>query len=117
MEPKINSLANGALINNTLSQFQQMWQEAMPLTDIWLKQYADKYHSLQKLKREFATAQENISTNDITPNKMQQEALKALAKLQQNNKHKALLISATGTGKTYLSAFAVKKPILNDYCF
>lgn len=106
---KINSLANGSLINNTLSQFQQMWQEAMPLTDIWLKQYTDKYYSLQKLKREFATAQENISTNDIAPNKMQQEALKALAKLQQNNKHKALLISATGTGKTYLSAFAVKK--------
>lgn len=106
---KINSLANGALINNTLSQFQQMWQEAIPLTDIWLKQYADKYHSLQKLKRKFATAQEDISTNDIAPNKMQQEALKALAKLQQNNKHKALLISATGTGKTYLSAFAVKK--------
>lgn len=106
---KISSLANGALINNTLSQFQQMWQEAIPLTDIWLKQYTDKYHSLQKLKREFATAQENISTNDIAPNKMQQEALNALAKLQQNNKHKALLISATGTGKTYLSAFAVKK--------
>lgn len=106
---KINSLTNGALINNTLSQFQQMWQESLPLTDIWLKQYATKYHSLQKLKREFAAAQENISTNDITPNKMQQEALKALAKLQQNNKHKALLISATGTGKTYLSAFAVKK--------
>lgn len=106
---KINSLANGALINNTLSQFQQMWQEAMPLTDIWLKQYATKYHSLQKLKRQFATAQENISTNDIAPNKMQQEALTALEKLQQDNKHKALLISATGTGKTYLSAFAVKK--------
>lgn len=106
---KINSLANGALINNTLFQFQQMWQEAIPLTDIWLKQYTDKYHSLQKLKRQFATAQENISTNDITPNKMQQEALTALAKLQQDNKHKALLISATGTGKTYLSAFAVKK--------
>lgn len=106
---KINSLANGSLINNTLSQFQQMWQEAMPLTDIWLKQYADKYHSLQKLKRQFATAQENISTNDIAPNKMQQEALTALEKLQQDNKHKALLISATGTGKTYLSAFAVKK--------
>ena len=106
---KINSLANGSLINNTLSQFQQMWQEATPLTNIWLKQYTDKYHSLQKLKREFATAQENISTNDIAPNKMQQEALTALEKLQQDNKHKALLISATGTGKTYLSAFAVKK--------
>lgn len=106
---KISSLANGALINNTLSQFQQMWQEAMPLTDIWLKQYTDKYHSLQKLKRQFATAQENISTNDIAPNKMQQEALTALEKLQQDNKQKALLISATGTGKTYLSAFAVKK--------
>ena len=40
---------------------------------------------------------------------MQVEALDNIEKLRSNGKTKALLISATGTGKTYLSAFDVKK--------
>ena len=40
---------------------------------------------------------------------MQKEALKSLKNLRDNNKDKALLISATGTGKTFLSAFDVKR--------
>ncbi|WRK55287.1 DEAD/DEAH box helicase family protein [Coprobacillaceae bacterium CR2/5/TPMF4] len=39
---------------------------------------------------------------------MQQEALNSLNALRNENKNKALIISATGTGKTYLSAFDVK---------
>jgi superfamily II DNA or RNA helicase len=39
---------------------------------------------------------------------MQKEALSNLKDLRSKNKNKALLISATGTGKTYLSAFDVK---------
>ena len=38
---------------------------------------------------------------------MQLEALKNLTQLRLENKAKALIISATGTGKTYLSAFDV----------
>ena len=39
---------------------------------------------------------------------MQIAALNALKSIRNKNKNKALLISATGTGKTYLSAFDVK---------
>lgn len=39
---------------------------------------------------------------------MQIVALNALKSIRNENKNKALLISATGTGKTYLSAFDVK---------
>lgn len=39
---------------------------------------------------------------------MQIAALNALKSIRNENKNKALLISATGTGKTYLSAFDVK---------
>ena len=39
---------------------------------------------------------------------MQKNALESLDNLRKNNKDKALLISATGTGKTYLAAFDVK---------
>ena len=39
---------------------------------------------------------------------MQLEALNKLNGLRKENKNKALIISATGTGKTYLSAFDAK---------
>jgi superfamily II DNA or RNA helicase/HKD family nuclease len=44
----------------------------------------------------------------IAPNKMQIEALGCINNLRTAGKNKALLISATGTGKTYLSAFDAK---------
>jgi superfamily II DNA or RNA helicase len=40
---------------------------------------------------------------------MQVEALASLEALRVKGNNKALLISATGTGKTYLSAFDAKK--------
>lgn len=40
---------------------------------------------------------------------MQLQALNALEAIRAEGKKKALIISATGTGKTYLSAFDVKK--------
>jgi superfamily II DNA or RNA helicase len=42
------------------------------------------------------------------PNAMQAEGLTALQKLVDDGEEKALVISATGTGKTYLSAFFVR---------
>lgn len=39
---------------------------------------------------------------------MQEEALNCLQALRNKNKHKALIISATGTGKTILCALDVK---------
>lgn len=39
---------------------------------------------------------------------MQENALEKLQDIRLNCKHKALVISATGTGKTYLGAFDVK---------
>ena len=44
----------------------------------------------------------------ITPNKMQQAALKEIQAIRDAGKAKGLVISATGTGKTYLSAFDVR---------
>ena len=40
---------------------------------------------------------------------MQEKALENLAKLRSDGKGKGLVISATGTGKTYLSAFDVQQ--------
>ena len=45
-----------------------------------------------------------IPNSEITPNLMQSEALENLQELRMKGKTKAILISATGTGKTFLSA-------------
>lgn len=48
------------------------------------------------------------SSPDIRPNAMQKSALEALSVLHRRREPRALLASATGTGKTYLSAFDVQ---------
>ena len=44
----------------------------------------------------------------IQPNRMQAEALRNLDEIRSKGKDRALVISATGSGKTYLSAFDAK---------
>ena len=56
----------------------------------------------------FLTENKINKDRPLVPNKMQVLALKNLDSLRKENKDKALLISSTGTGKTYLSAFDVK---------
>jgi len=46
---------------------------------------------------------------EIVPNSMQKEAMAALHNLRAENQNRALLIAATGTGKTYLSIFDVNQ--------
>lgn len=46
---------------------------------------------------------------EIVPNSMQKEAMAALHNLREENENRALLIAATGTGKTYLSIFDVNQ--------
>ncbi|MGL5663214.1 MAG: DEAD/DEAH box helicase, partial [Cetobacterium sp.] len=67
------------------------------------------YEEIYDLNRKMAKLQKEraIKKIEIKPNSMQIEALKAF-KVLRESKNKGLLISATGTGKTYLSAFDIK---------
>lgn len=62
---------------------------------------------------------EIIESNNkiINKNKIQEKALIALEKLRQENQNKAIVVAATGTGKTYLSAFDVKQFKANKLLF
>ena len=48
-----------------------------------------------------------IEKNELKPNSMQRTFIKNLRKILDKGEKKALLISATGTGKTFASAFAM----------
>lgn len=92
---------NGELAAQVSDEFNIQWELSTPLTNEWIDTYKETY-----VKPVRPTPVQSSKT--IKPNKMQEEALKSLKKLRDNNKDKALLISATGTGKTFLSAFDVR---------
>lgn len=93
---------NGELAAQVSNEFNIQWELSTPLTNEWIDNYKETY---VKPIRPTLTH----SSKTIKPNKMQEEALKSLKNLRDNNKDKALLISATGTGKTFLSAFDVRR--------
>lgn len=87
-----------------LDEFKTLWKNTTPLS---LK-FIDKY----RLKLEYAVDQWDMdyfeTFNSIQPNFMQRKALKELARYRGLGVDKSLVISATGSGKTYLSAFDAK---------
>lgn len=85
--------------------YQQVYAESQVLSAELLEEYRKKYE-LTRVKLEKASPN---ATETLVPNSMQRKALTALDELRKQKQNKALIISATGSGKTYLSAFAVKE--------
>ena len=100
---KVTSTSNGELIKYTMQEFTRTFERARELDEAWLKEYEAIY------KAQFLASKKVLcqidETKQMMPNKMQLEALASLEKLRSEGKNKALLVSATGTGKTYFSAF------------
>ncbi len=85
-----------------------MWNNSEILTEEWIRNYEPR-HIKSKIQRDRLLFTEEKYPDVIVPNGMQEEALQGLSQLRTEGKDRALLISATGTGKTYLSAFDVKE--------
>ncbi|QYH35294.1 DUF3427 domain-containing protein [Salinibacterium sp. M195] len=84
-----------------------------PLTQAWIDDYAANYRPPadrpRSVRRTAAAETAPASVGSITPNNMQVDALKAIATVRAAHKDRALIISATGTGKTILSALDVRE--------
>ena len=93
-----------AFLQDVLSEFENLWIDSYEANDEFLKEYAD---FLNKQKKEFIP--EFTYRKSIKTNFMQEKALEKLEELRVKKEKKALVIAATGSGKTYLSAFDVKK--------
>lgn len=113
---KLTSLDNGEVIHNFKEQFEVLWESSTALSDEWIRDYQDLYKELKhddKVLHLIENKQPYRYTNndpkEVTPNIMQKEALESLKGLRLRGEDKGLIVSATGTGKTYLSAFDVKQ--------
>lgn len=96
----IDANSSHNLVDEITHEFKTQWKYSISLTKEWIEAYEKTY-----IPKNMPI---NHKHQNIQPNIMQQEALASLKTLRNNHKNKALLISATGTGKTYLSAFDVK---------
>lgn len=102
---------NGKLTEDIASEIEEQWKGASKLTPEWINEYEKKYKIQNKPAIKVVSQsvdEDNSNYSTIKPNKMQKEALKNLQKLRLLRETKGLIISATGTGKTYLAALDIK---------
>ena len=108
---KIVSAEQGEIAEQILAEFNQLWnsQYALDYED-FIENYAQQYeivkHQRAVAKDEGITSLEKYK---LQPNSMQVGFITNLKKILALGEERALLISATGTGKTYASAFAMRE--------
>lgn len=101
------SKKDGKFPLEVINEFYSLWEVTNEINDDFLDQYEEYLDQIvQYVKKEKEVFEYTV---DIKPNSMQLNALESLEKLRENNQTKALVIAATGTGKTYLSAFDIKQ--------
>lgn len=101
-----------ALVEEILQNYKYLKDKSTLLDERVLEQYFEYYGKIQKyndeVKEEIIKIGSDIPDTEIIPNAYQKEVLKELD-LAYETEDRGLIISATGTGKTVISGFAVKK--------
>lgn len=108
---KIVSTEQGEIAMEIVKEFHQLWDSKYALFyDDFYENYKQKYEIIKK-QREIAKQDEISSTEKykLEPNSMQVGFITNLRRIVDAGENRALLISATGTGKTYASAFAMRE--------
>lgn len=107
------SYGKGEMLRSLRDEYEVLWNSeyTVRLTSSWVSEYRDyrvvpERHQAKAAFRQSGSLEVEYD-GEIRPNSMQVLALEALSKLHERKEPRALLVSATGTGKTYLSAFDV----------
>ena len=106
---EFTSLEEGEMLAELKREFNDLWVQADELDDV-LPEYEKIYNDNKNFKkiRQITDELKEQNIRDLTPNIMQEDFIKNLRNLIRQGENRAILVSATGTGKTYASAFAVK---------
>ena len=104
IEWNISLISNNELesMNKAKEEFNFLWERTFDLTDEIIRKYSIILdYAIEKWDMDYI----NPMTQNIVPNSMQRKALKELRRYRDIGVKRALIISATGSGKTYLAAF------------
>ena len=108
---RVVSTEKGEIVQNILAEFYELWNSEYALEyDEFYEVYKERYKIIKK-QREIAKSEEipSVEKYRLQPNAMQVGFIVNLKKIIEAGEERALLISATGTGKTYASAFAMRE--------
>lgn len=103
---KIVSTKSGEFVSEMLDEFEELWNHPNTYSyNAFIGAYRVHYEEYRKVKQK---EEIKLPSKQLIPNSMQQAFISSLRNIRNSNESKALLISATGTGKTYASAFALQ---------
>lgn len=108
---RVISTEKGEVARNILEEFHELWHSEYALEfEEFYEIYKERYKIIKK-QREIARSDElpSIEKYRLQPNSMQVAFIVNLKNIIESGEDRALLISATGTGKTYASAFAMRE--------
>lgn len=108
---RVVSTEKGEVAQSIVEEFNELWNSEHTLDyDEIYEIYEERYKIIKK-QRETARSEElpSIEKYRLQPNSMQVGFIVNLKKIVESGEERALLISATGTGKTYASAFAMRE--------
>ncbi len=91
--------------NDTVKQaneeFNSLWGKTLQLNNTLINKYAQKLNfAIERWDMDY-----DLASYEIKPNYMQRRALRELNRYRSMGQNKALVVAATGSGKTYLAAF------------
>ena len=107
---KIVSTKQGEFAEKVCSEFELLWNNKKSLDyELFYEEYRTRYEAVKK-QQQIVRKEKTPSATAyrLQPNSMQVGFIGSLKSLFQKGEQKGLLISATGTGKTYASAFGVR---------
>lgn len=106
---------NGEIYKHIINDFNSLWESeyAVEVNEESLCNYSILYKENKRLEKEksrILSESKVVSVEQIklSPNSMQIAFINKLNEMRSNGAKRALLISATGTGKTYAAAFALR---------
>ena len=108
---RLVSSVDGAYAKDIEIEFNELWDSSV-CYDEYRHEYAELYENSQKDRDELSRLTMTLDlgySQVLKPNSMQELFTYNIEEIIRAGGKRALLISATGTGKTYASAFAIRK--------
>lgn len=108
---KVVSTDQGEYASDLMAEFTDLWNSEYAVAfEDFIEEYTLNYRIIRKQRKIAKEAQvTSLEQYKLQPNSMQLGFISNLEKIRAVGETKALLISATGTGKTYASAFALRE--------
>ena len=104
---QFSALNNSKIQKEIIENFNLIFGTSQKVTNEYILEY-EKIFNANKIISFKSSQEVEKEVVEYTPNSMQKDALQNLNEYRERNISKSLIISATGTGKTFLAVFDVK---------